>query len=376
MINDISVTVLMTVYNGGRYLDAAIKSVLNQTFQDFEFLIINDCSMDDTLACVHSYNDKRIKVHNNLQNVGQTRSLNTGLRLAKGNYVARIDADDVALPCWLEKQVNFISDNPSCSVVSAYVVAIDEADRIKKVYKPPARREDIILRSLFTSPINHVSSIFKKKDVLEHGGYEERYKISADYDLWRKLLRDSLKVTTNKKVLMAIREHAQSLSKSEHEGRGLQEITEVVLKYMDEFTSVKFSSCDINLFCRANFSEGSLDNDEFKKAVAINKEVYEHLKPSLGIKHRKAMRWRHKRCTTLYLKRFFFHLRQSDYEGARQILQEGLRECGLASIFVIFFVASLFGGIFLKNIPGLYEEILKGRAWIQANGKLNIGVFH
>jgi len=246
-MSNVKITVLMAVYNGGHYLDAAIKSVLNQTFLDFEFLIINDCSTDDTLACIHSFDDKRIKVHNNQHNIGQTGSLNIGLRLAKGHYVARIDADDVAFPHWLEKQVAFISNNPDYSVVSAYVVVIDESNKIRTIYKTPAHREDIILRSLFASSINHVGSLLKKEDVLNHGGYEERYKISADYDLWRKLLRDNLRVTTNEKVLMAVREHAQSSSKSEHEGRGIGEIAELVLKYVDEFTNTKFSNSDNKL---------------------------------------------------------------------------------------------------------------------------------
>ena len=319
MINNTSVTVLMTVYNGGHYLDAAIKSILNQTFKNFEFLIINDCSTDDTLVRVHSYSDKRIKIHNNPRNVGQTRSLNIGLGLAKGDYIARIDADDVALPFWLEKQVAFVNHNPDCSVVSAYVVAIDETNKIKKVYRPSASQQDIILRSLFTSPINHVGSVFKKNDVLEHGGYEERYKIAADYDLWGKLLRNNLNVTTNEGVLMAIREHPQSLSQSGQETWGFREITEVVLKNVEKFTNVEFSSSDINLFCRANFDEGSLDSDEFRKAITINKKVYGNIEPSLGIGQRRAMRWQHKRCKTLYLKRFFSFLRRSDYGGGSKV---------------------------------------------------------
>lgn len=371
-----SITVLMAVYNGGYYLDNAIKSVLAQTFRDFEFLIINDCSTDDTLKRIHSYNDQRIRVYNNSENVGQTESLNIGLRLARGDYVARIDADDVAFPYWLEKQAAFVKVNPDCSVVSAYVVAIDETNKIKKIHKPPVCREDIILRSLFTSPINHVGSILRKKDVLERGGYEKCYKIAADYDLWGKLLRDNLTVTTNKEVLMAIREHTQSLSKSEHEKRGLQEIIEVVSKNVDKFTNMKFSKREMQIFCMANFSEGSLDSNEFKEALAINKKVYENLEPSLGIKHGKAIRWQHKRCTTLYWKRFFYFLSQGNYDGARQVLWEGLKEFGLASIFVLFFVASLFDVLFLKNVQPLYEKILRGKAKFQLNKRLKEELFY
>jgi len=369
-----NITVLMTVYNGGKYLTQSVKSVLNQTYCDFEFLIINDCSTDNTRAILESFHDKRIKIHHNAENIGQTKSLNIGLKLASGEYIARMDSDDIAFPHWLEKQTDFVKNNPDCSVASAYVIAIDGTNKVTKVYKPPARREDIVLRSLFTSPLNHVGSILKKKDILEHGGYEERYKIAADYDLWGKLLRGNLKVTTNEEVLVAIREHAQSFSKSEHERWGFQEIIEVALKNIDEFTNVKFSSFDINLFCKANFDEGSLDSNEFKKAIAINKKIYENLDPSLGVKRRKAIRWCYKRCTTLYVKRFFSFLRQSDYAGARQVLQEGLKEFGPISIFIIFFAASLFGKTFLRGIPNLYEKILKGRARFQINDRLYMGL--
>ena len=161
------ITVLMTLYNGGQYLRHAVQSILDQTYNDFEFLIINDGSTDNSLETIESFGDKRIKIHHNENNLGQTKSLNIGLKLASGEYIARIDADDVALSHWLEKQGVFIDNHPDCSVASAHVVAIDETNTIKKIYNPPALPEDGILRALFTSPINHGGSIFKKKDILE-----------------------------------------------------------------------------------------------------------------------------------------------------------------------------------------------------------------
>ena len=92
------VTVLMALYNGGGYLKQTVKSVLDQTYSDFEFLIVNDCSTDDSLKVIGSFNDPRIKVYTNEKNMGQTPSLNRGVQLAKGEYFARMDGDDLE-PC-------------------------------------------------------------------------------------------------------------------------------------------------------------------------------------------------------------------------------------------------------------------------------------
>src|SRR3989338_1996302 len=165
------ITVLMALYNGGEYLRQTVQSVLDQTYDHFEFLIVNDCSTDDSLKIIGSFQDKRIRIHNNVKNLGQTPSLNIGVKLAKGDYFARIDGDDVALPQWLQAQVDAIEKYPDHSVISSYAVAIDEENRIKKVYNPPLNRTDIILRSLIAPPIHHVGSILKRKDIIEIGGY-------------------------------------------------------------------------------------------------------------------------------------------------------------------------------------------------------------
>lgn len=102
------VTVLMAVYNGGDSLRPTIESILGQTYKDFEFLIINDGGTDSSLDVIRSYDDERIILCNNKTNLGQTKSLNIGLRLARGKYVARIDADDFSFPTRLEKQLSIV----------------------------------------------------------------------------------------------------------------------------------------------------------------------------------------------------------------------------------------------------------------------------
>jgi len=372
----LEVTVLMAVYNGGRYLKSSIESILTQTFRDFELLIINDCSTDRSVKTIESFHDDRIKIHNNERNLGQTKSLNAGLKIASGEYIARIDADDIALPQWLEVQVNHIKDYPDVSVVSCFVFAIDEHNKIKKLYKPPLNREDIILRSLIASPINHVGSILKKSDIMEKGGYDERYVTAADYDLWGRLHRDDFKITTTTKILMAIREHAQSLSSTERGKRELDEITEIANKNINKFIKIKFSEAEVKLFCRGNYDEGNLTAAEFSEAIEVTKSVYTHLDPSLGVKNRKIVQWTQKRCKTLYLKRIFSIINRKDYNAARSLSLAAIKEFGPLNIFIMFLGASLFGGVVLNFIPEIYNSILRRKARLQLGTQLNIGMFN
>ena len=124
------VTVLMSVYNGEKYLQEAIDSILEQTFKDFEFLIINDGSTDKTGEILESYHDLRIKIINNEKNIGLTKSLNKGLKLARGEYIARQDADDISMPERLEKEVEFLETHQDYAVVGAFAKIINKNSEI------------------------------------------------------------------------------------------------------------------------------------------------------------------------------------------------------------------------------------------------------
>lgn len=364
------ITVLMALYNGGSYLKQSMQSVLNQTYRNFDFLIINDCSTDDSLLTIESFHDERIRVHHNAANLGQTKSLNVGLKLAKWDYIARIDADDIALPQWLETQLDKVKKCPSYSVVSSYAFVVDEQNKIKKLYKPPFENEDIILRSLIASPINHVGCIYKKKDVIENGGYDEEYVTAADYDLWGKLIRSNFKITTTPKVLIAIREHIHSLSR-EHSTRELEEIKEIVGKNINKFVDMKFSKDEVCLFCRANYDGGNLTDIEFSQAIEITKRVYMNLFPSLKISKRKIVKWTRKRCATIYLKRIFSLISRRDYSAAREFSLKGIKEFGLRSIFTILWAVPFLNGAALISIPEVYNKILRKKARLQLGVSLN-----
>ncbi|SVC41049.1 uncharacterized protein METZ01_LOCUS293903, partial [marine metagenome] len=105
------ITVLMPVYNGAKYLNEAIDSILNQTFQNFEFIIIDDGSTDDSVKIIKSYDDNRIRLVENRNNLGQSETLNKGLSLTRGKYIARMDQDDISMPERLKKQFEFMENN-------------------------------------------------------------------------------------------------------------------------------------------------------------------------------------------------------------------------------------------------------------------------
>ena len=181
------VTVLMSVYNGERYLREAIDSILNQIFKDFEFLIINDGSTDGTAEILQSYHDPRIKIINNEKNMGLTKSLNKGLRIAKGEYIARQDADDVSLPQRLEKEVAFLDQNKKVGLVCTNYVRINEKGKVLHRIKCLTEDEELKEKLLETNLFPHGLVMFRAECIEKVGLYREEFKSAQDYDLWLRI---------------------------------------------------------------------------------------------------------------------------------------------------------------------------------------------
>lgn len=176
------VTVLLPVYNGEKYLKEAIESILNQTFDDFEFIIINDGSTDDTKKIIESYNDKRIRVVNQ-KNKGLSLSLNIGISMSQGEYIARMDADDISEKDRLMEQVSFMDQNPEIGICGSSVILINElGDHIGYMIHP-FKHNDIKAQMLFNCPLAHPTVIFRKSFLAKSGLRYNEVK-SEDYDLW------------------------------------------------------------------------------------------------------------------------------------------------------------------------------------------------
>ncbi len=185
------VSVLMSVYNGEKYLCEAIDSVLNQTFEDFEFIIVNDGSVDKTNEILNSYRDRRINLIDNKENAGLSKSLNTGLSRARGEYIARMDADDISLPERFKRQIDFLDKNPSIGLLGTSVEFIKMENVAKGIYRPPLHHDEIKAYLLINNCLWH-PTIMARRDVMQKvGGYNDSLQAAADYDIMVKIAKIS-----------------------------------------------------------------------------------------------------------------------------------------------------------------------------------------
>jgi len=217
-IVDPKITVLMSAYNGEGYLKETIESILNQTFTDFEFLIIDDGSTDKTANILKEYKnkDKRIKIVTNKKNLGLTRSLNKGLKFSKGEYIARMDGDDVSCFQRLKKQLGFIKKN-KCSVVGSWAALINQSGKIVGHNRKPNSYFFIKWGLLFGSnPFPHPSAFFKKEAILKVGGYNKKFDFSQDLDLWSRLSK-RYKIGILEEKLIKLRLHKKAVSQKFNE---------------------------------------------------------------------------------------------------------------------------------------------------------------
>jgi len=172
----------MPVYNGAKYLNEAIDSILNQTFNDFEFLIIDDCSTDQSINQVKSYDDPRIKLIKNNKNKGLSETLNKGLKLAKGKYIARMDQDDISMPNRLKKQLIFMEENPKIGVCGTWIQLIGKYNGIAE---SETEDELIKIKLLTNQNLAHPAVMIRKQIIEKYKlSYDTSYTVAQDYDLW------------------------------------------------------------------------------------------------------------------------------------------------------------------------------------------------
>jgi len=204
------VTVLMPVYNAQNYIEEAIESILGQTFSDFEFLIIDDGSMDRSAEIINSYHDDRIHLVQNDVNLGISKTLNKGIELASAGIIARMDADDISLPERLKIQYDFMRENPGISLVSSGVEKITGAG--ESIGFSVANSAHIYYRLAFHCyGIFHPTVMYRKDHIIDVGMYPET--LSEDYRLWSKLIR-KYRIHYMDKILVKYRITDESISHS------------------------------------------------------------------------------------------------------------------------------------------------------------------
>jgi glycosyltransferase involved in cell wall biosynthesis len=181
-------TIIMPVYNTEKFVKKAIESVLNQTFVDFEFIIINDCSSDKSLEIIMSFNDERIKLINNKNNKGVCKSFNEALLQSKSELIFRMDSDDICLPEKLEKQINFMDNHPEVVALGTNANIIDMDGNFICLSNLPCDdfeiKKNLSDKPVFVNP----TTVVRKKELLEVGGYYEPIiQAFEDFILWNKL---------------------------------------------------------------------------------------------------------------------------------------------------------------------------------------------
>ena len=188
------VTVLMSVYNGMPHLKEAVESILKQTFTDFDFLIFDDASIDGSSLLLAEYakKDCRIKIVTNKQNYGLGYNLARGLQVAQTTWIARMDADDIAVPNRLEMQLKYINDNPEVDILGGYVTDINENGEIVSERRFPISNQEIH-KLVWTCPIFHPTVMLRREAILKVGSYSPKLRKRQDYELWFRCVAANLK---------------------------------------------------------------------------------------------------------------------------------------------------------------------------------------
>lgn len=184
------ISVILPAYNAELYIKEAIDSVLAQTFTNFELIILNDGSTDKTEEIILSYQDSRIVYVKNEQNLGLIGTLNKGMALAKGKYIARMDADDICLPERFAKQVNFLEEHPDYIICGTAAYRFFNNLTDKKAFYVPINDENIRVRLFFNTGFIHPSVMFRTETIRTHNlSFNDNYKYAEDYYFWMDLLK-------------------------------------------------------------------------------------------------------------------------------------------------------------------------------------------
>lgn len=231
------VSVLMPVCNGEKYVKAAIESILNQTFRDFEFIILNDGSKDKSAEIISSFKDARIKFIDNGKNLGLVPTLNTGLDLATGEYIVRMDGDDISVKNRIAKQVAFMDKHKGIGACGSSYYMLRGTKKAVADY--PKKDKEIKCFLLFNSPIAHPSVIIRASQ-LKKIKYSSDYIYCEDYDLWSRLSENSELANLSNKLLIYRMHENQITGSAENVALRLKSLTDIRARHLKKL-GVDFS---------------------------------------------------------------------------------------------------------------------------------------
>lgn len=204
------ISIIMPIFNGEKYVSKAIDSILSQTFKDFEFIIINDASNDKTTEIINSYNDNRIIIVNNKENLGVTKSLNKALNISKGKYIARQDADDISDTGRLSEQYLFLEKNTNIAMAGTFAYIINDTGKIIQSITKPISSNNIRNKLKEDNCFIHGSVMIRRNILEEIGVYNESYFRSQDYELWLRMIKKH-KIINIPQFLYLLRKHNDNI---------------------------------------------------------------------------------------------------------------------------------------------------------------------
>lgn len=266
------VSVIIPVYNAASFLVDSIESILNQSYQNFELIIIDDCSSDNSLEIIYHYQkkDSRVIVMNDNENKGIPFRRNQGWKIAKGKYVLHLDHDDIALPFRLKKQVDFMEQNQSVLASGTYIQYIGNKNDIWQTSLEAIQNS---VGLLFFSTIANPSSIFRKDSIDKYNIlHNEKYKLSSDYDIWVQL--DAIGELRNiPEIMTLIRKYENNASLQSHFIE--EESMEIQQKILKENLNIDANKEELNLHYAITKPNCSFDlikiNDWLQKIYEANK---------------------------------------------------------------------------------------------------------
>jgi hypothetical protein len=296
------ISVLVPVYNGMPYLPETVESLLQQTFTDFEIIALDDGSTDASAEYLASVNDPRLRIER-LSRTGLSAALNHGLGVARAPLIARLDADDVALPDRFQLQYDYLAAHPDCVALGCQSIHINEHGECIGAGRFPTSLLAIRWESLFRSPILHPGSMYRRDDVLALGGYRQVFDVAEDYDLWTRLLgRGTL--ANLPQQLLRYRVHAKSVC-SIHKDKQVRQGARIAGAYLSNMNIGVEARCleGLYLFLATGQPPDCCSMDEAIGTFHLLRTYFQHQAggpdPELeaGIRRQQdSLRWR---CTAL-----------------------------------------------------------------------------
>lgn len=204
-LHQTKISILLPVYNGADFLQIAVESILKQTYNHWELIIIDDGSTDSTFEILSQFRDPRIHVYQNQSNIGITKTLNRALKLAKGDFIARLDADDIAHPNRLSEQLSYLAGHPQVALVGSWADVLPS----KEVWQTPTSPKQVEVELLFRNCLFHSTLMWRRDLELK---YDESFRYAQDYELTSRLVAENNQIAVIPQPLISYLTHDASIS--------------------------------------------------------------------------------------------------------------------------------------------------------------------